>query len=112
MNRWITWCVAGVMVLAIGAYAAADVPAPTAKPGDNTPPEGFTALFNGKDLTGWKGLVSPDKGPPGRAAMTPEQLMEAQKKADEEARAHWSVKDGVLVFDGKGQSLVAAKDYG
>ena len=22
---------------------------------DNTPPEGFTALFNGKDLTGWKG---------------------------------------------------------
>ena len=20
---------------------------------DNTPPEGFTALFNGKDLTGW-----------------------------------------------------------
>jgi hypothetical protein len=21
---------------------------------DNTPPEGFTALFNGKDLTGWK----------------------------------------------------------
>ena len=23
---------------------------------DNTPPEGYTALFNGKDLTGWKGL--------------------------------------------------------
>ena len=23
---------------------------------DNTPPEGFTALFNGKDLTGWQGL--------------------------------------------------------
>ena len=22
----------------------------------NTPPPGFTALFNGKDLTGWKGL--------------------------------------------------------
>ena len=26
----------------------------------NQPPEGFTALFNGKDLTGWKGLL---KGP-------------------------------------------------
>ena len=24
---------------------------------DNMPSEGFTALFNGKDLTGWKGLV-------------------------------------------------------
>ena len=23
----------------------------------NQPPEGFTALFNGEDLTGWKGLV-------------------------------------------------------
>ena len=25
--------------------------------GDNTPPPGFTALFNGKDLSGWKGLA-------------------------------------------------------
>src|SRR5260370_31056954 len=23
---------------------------------DSTPPPGFTALFNGKDLTGWQGL--------------------------------------------------------
>src|SRR5437867_3937245 len=28
---------------------------------DNTPPPGFTALFNGKDLTGWQGLLmAPD----------------------------------------------------
>ena len=27
----------------------------------NQPPEGFTALFNGKDLTGWKGLVGDPK---------------------------------------------------
>ena len=25
---------------------------------DNTPPPGFTALFNGKDLTNWQGLVT------------------------------------------------------
>ncbi len=31
---------------------------------DNTPPEGFVAVFNGKDLTGWKGLVG---DPPLRA---------------------------------------------
>ena len=31
---------------------------------DNTPPPGFVALFNGKDLTGWKGLVA---DPPARA---------------------------------------------
>jgi hypothetical protein len=76
---------------------------------DNTPPEGFTALFNGADLTGWKGLVA---SPPARAKMTPEQLADAQKKADEKMRAHWQVEDGALVFDGKGSNLCTAKDYG
>jgi hypothetical protein len=78
---------------------------------DNVPPEGFVALLNGRDLSNWKGLVSPDKGPPGRAAMTPAQLEEAQRLADERMRAHWSVTDGVLVFDGKGDSLCTARDF-
>lgn len=75
----------------------------------NTPPAGFKALFNGKDLTGWKGLV---EDPKKRAAMSPEELATKQKAADEDMRAHWSIEDGVLVFDGKGQSLCTAKDYG
>ena len=78
------------------------------EPALNTPPEGFTALFNGKDLTGWKGLVA---NPKARADMNEEQLAQAQAKADENMRAHWSVVDGVIVFDGKGQSLCTAKDY-
>lgn len=76
-----------------------------------TPPTGFTALFNGKDLTGWRGLVAPDRGPPARANMSPDELKKAQSAADEQMSAHWSVRDGVLVYDGKGQSLVSAKDY-
>ncbi len=76
---------------------------------DNTPPEGFMALFNGKDISGWKGLV---KDPKARAAMTPEQLATEQAEADKQAAAHWEAKDGVLVFDGKGQNLCTAKDYG
>ena len=44
--------------------------------------------------------------------MSKEQLAEEQKKADERMRQHWAVEDGVIVFDGKGKSLVAAKDYG
>jgi hypothetical protein len=78
---------------------------------DNTPPEGFTALFNGKDLTGWKGLVA---NPKERAKMSPEKLADAQAKADQIMRDHWKVVDGVLVFDGDktGQSLCSAKDYG
>jgi hypothetical protein len=77
--------------------------------GDNVPPAGFEALFNGTDLTGWKGLVA---NPPERAKMTPEQLAAAQAQADQRMRDHWRVEGGALVFDGKGDSLCTAKDYG
>jgi hypothetical protein len=76
---------------------------------DNTPPEGFVALFNGEDLSGWKGLVG---NPKTRAAMSAEQLAAAQEKADQVMREHWQVVDGALVFDGKGKSLCTEKDYG
>ncbi len=75
----------------------------------NTPPKGFKALFNGKDLTGWKGLVG---NPKSRAKMSEDELAAAQAKADEDMRSHWKVQDGALVFDGKGHSLCTAKDYG
>jgi hypothetical protein len=79
----------------------------------NTPPEGFTALFNGKDLTNWKGLMkSPYDNPIKRAALSPAERDELQKEADEDMKKHWSVKDGIIVFDGKGRSLSTAKDYG
>ncbi|HID77934.1 MAG TPA: DUF1080 domain-containing protein [Planctomycetaceae bacterium] len=76
---------------------------------DNTPPPGFTALFNGKDLSGWQGLVA---NPPKRAQMSPDQLAAAQRKADRRMREHWRVEDGVLVFDGRGKNLCTVKDYG
>lgn len=79
---------------------------------DNTPPEGFTALFNGQDLTGWKGLLKgPNDNPIKRAALSPEQRAEAQKEADEDMNAHWKVENGALAFDGKGRSLCTVKDY-
>ena len=38
---------------------------------DNTPPKGFTALFNGRNLNGWKGLLkSPNDNPIKRAALS------------------------------------------
>ena len=80
---------------------------------DNVPPEGFSALFNGKDLAGWKGLLArPNDNPAKRALLTPEQAAEKQKEADENMRAHWRVEDGVIAFDGKGRSLCTMKDYG
>jgi hypothetical protein len=74
---------------------------------DNTPPEGFTALFNGKDLTGWQGLVELPK-----RDKDPEKYAAQIKAANEKYLPHWSVKDGVINYDGKGQSLQTVKDYG
>ena len=76
---------------------------------DNNPPEGFVALFDGQDLTGWKGLVA---DPPKRAKMTPGELSAEQAKADQKMREHWKVVSGELVFDGKGDNLCTSKDYG
>ncbi|HOJ27029.1 MAG TPA: DUF1080 domain-containing protein, partial [Candidatus Saccharicenans sp.] len=70
--------------------------------------EGFEPLFNRKDLYGWKGLVA---DPVKRARMSHAELSAAQKKADEIMRQHWQVIDGVLTFDGHGESLCTAKDY-
>src|SRR5688572_4160650 len=98
-------------ILCFGVTLAA-LPSSRAGAADNVPPEGFTALFNGKDLAGWKGLPKePFESPAKRAAATPEQLAEAQKEADADMREHWTVQDGVLVFDGKGRNLCTVKDY-
>ncbi|MGJ7031412.1 DUF1080 domain-containing protein [Niabella hirudinis] len=70
---------------------------------------GYVSMFNGKDLTGWKGLV---ENPIARAKMSPEKLAEAQKKADEQMRKDWRVENGKLVFEGKGfDNLVSTKMY-
>ena len=70
---------------------------------DNKPPQGFTALFNGKDLSGWHGLKHFD--PRKLNEMTDEAR---QAKLDEDtadAKLHWSVENGELVNDGHGAYL-------
>jgi hypothetical protein len=57
---------------------------------DNTPPEGFVALFNGKDFTGWK-VPEGDNG-------------------------HWKVVDGVIDYDARSEAkgskdLVTEKQF-
>ncbi len=71
--------------------------------------EGFISLFNGKDLSGWKGLVA---NPIARQSMSAAQLKREQAKADEEMRSGWVVEDGLLVFTGKGNNLATDKKYG
>jgi HEAT repeat protein len=74
----------------------------------NRPPDGFVALFNGHDLTGWQGLVA---DPPGRARMPAQELHQAQVKADQNMQRHWKVIDGVLCFDGQGENLCTVMNY-
>jgi hypothetical protein len=102
MRKTILLAAAAASVLGFGALHAAQAQAL------NKPPAGFKALFTGRDLTNWKGLIDIKR----KATLSPEQLREEQAKADEKMRAHWSVKDGILTFDGKGDSLQTARDYG
>lgn len=72
--------------------------------------EGFVAMFNGKDLTGWKGLV---EDPIKRAKMDAKTLAQKQAAADEEMRRDWKVENGEIVFVGKGyNNLTTEKKYG
>jgi len=70
---------------------------------------GFENLFNGTDLTGWKGLVA---NPIARSKMSAQQLQDAQAKADASIKSDWVVKDGLLVFTGHGDNLCTQKQYG
>jgi hypothetical protein len=103
MKKFLVLGVAAVLLAGAGPRAAD-------KEGtkDNMPPPGFTALFNGKDLTGWQGLVPINK----RAKMTPEQRARAQKGADKRILPHWKVENGVIHYDGKADNLQTVKDYG
>jgi hypothetical protein len=70
---------------------------------------GFVSLFNGKDLTGWKGLVG---NPVSRAKMTEQELLLAEAAASTKAQQDWVVKDGLLIFTGHGDNLCTVKKYG
>ncbi len=98
----------GVAVVLLVVFCVLPVGAVARGGSLNTPPAGFTALFNGHNLAGWKGLVA---NPPKRAAMSAEELAEAQAEADANMREHWKCVDGVIEFDGHGDSLCTAKDY-
>jgi hypothetical protein len=70
--------------------------------------KGFQTLFNGRDLSGWKGLV---KDPPSRAKMTAGELAAAQKEADQWMNAHWQVREGILYTDGGGENLCTEQEF-
>lgn len=80
-----TLILTGAWLFCVSVTAAPETPK------DNTPPEGFIALFNGRDLSGWK-IPEGDGG-------------------------HWKVLDGVIDYDALSESngdkcLWSEKEYG
>jgi hypothetical protein len=81
-----------------------------ARAADLVPPKGFTALFNGKDLTGWHGMPHFD---PYKLAALPEE--DRKKKIDDwtkDAFKHWSVAGNELINDGNGAYLTTDQEFG
>jgi len=69
----------------------------------DTPPEGYTALFDGASLKGWRGGTTHDP-----RTITPEQ----QAEWDAARPQHWRVDNGELVSDGQEPHLVTEREFG
>ena len=71
------------------------------------PPEGFRALFNGRDLTGWYGW-----NPHLSEKLTGDKKAANLAKQRADFSQHWRVENGELVNAGTGPYAVTDQDYG
>jgi len=90
--------------------------AAAAQPANSATPAGFTSLFNGKDLKGWRGR--PGGGgvfsPYVEANFTPDERAAKQAEWNADRDLHWRADSarGEIVSDGKGVHLATEKAYG
>src|ERR1043165_9794828 len=75
-----------------------------------TPPAGFTSLFNGQDLSGWRGGDTFDHRK--YLAMTPEDREKQDAAWAADMKSHWMAEGDELVNDGHGKYATTIKDYG
>lgn len=81
---------------------------PRAARGDEPkPPEGFRAIFNGRDLSGWYG-----HNPHSSAKLSGDELEANLKQQRAEFASHWRVEDGELVNDGHGPYATTEEEFG
>jgi len=99
-------------------FGAAVLFALTASAQQNQPPAGFTALFNGTDLSGWRGgdtfdhrklLAMPAAERAAQITKWTTSMMEVNAQT---GKSHWHVENGDLVNDGFGAYATTEKDYG
>ncbi|MCG8582231.1 MAG: DUF1080 domain-containing protein, partial [Bacteroidales bacterium] len=73
-----------------------------------TTEKGYVSMFNGKDLSGWQGFVD---NPIKKRKLSRYKLSQLQKEANQKMAQNWSVKNGHIVFNGKGHNLCSVKEY-
>jgi len=76
------------------------------------PPAGFTPLFNGTDLSGWRGRQQ-DYSPYEEAKLTKDDLAARQAQWNADRDQHWRVDPATheLVSDGHGVFLATDRNY-
>ena len=104
--KTLTWFNRAVALVAVSVFSFASTQSPQA----GTPPEGFTALFNEKNLSGWWGLKTED--PVKWKALSADKLAEKKAASLKDIAQHWSVNGEELVNDGHGLYLSTQKNYG
>ena len=77
---------------------------------NNEPPEGFTALFNGRDFDDWTGGATRD--PREVEALPPAERAEHDAQMKRRLKQHWRVEDGMLVSDGHEPYLATTQKFG
>jgi len=104
--KTLTWFNRAVALVAVSVFSFASTQSAQA----GTPPEGFTALFNEKNLSGWWGLTTED--PVKWKALSADKLAEKKAASLKDIAQHWSVNGEELVNDGHGLYLSTQKNYG
>ena len=104
--KTLTWFNRAVALVAVSVFSFASTQSAQA----GTPPEGFTALFNEKNLSGWWGLKTED--PVKWKAFSADKLAEKKAASLKDIAQHWSVDGEELVNDGHGLYLSTQKNYG
>ncbi len=72
-------------------------------------PKGFSALFNGKDFSGWYGV--PHYDPRKLAALSEDDRKKQIDSWMKDTLAHWTVDKGEIVNDGHGPYLTTEKEF-
>ncbi len=82
------------------------------------PPPGFVALFNGRDLAGWRGGTTYDPRAllalpaPQRDALIAKWTASLTQRNEKTGLPHWRALDGELINDGFGDYATTEREYG